>query len=272
MSKSYMIQGFKETRKTLIKKQSNIIAYVFFTIASFLGKLLFIPIPFFKMFDMNIARNAALHNEVNLVEAVKDCDDINANKILYLLAFLKTVFIGSLLIVLAIIAAIVYFLAAGLNDFSELQGISEIAIIPIIIIGIVLLLVIVAIFIPATYVTLHLKEKTIYNVLYCCKTSLSLEIIVKVFLYNLLFLICMAIIPCILVVGYLCFDFNVLGVVIVGVSLLAFVYSFGFFKLSRDTAIYLLLKNKVKLETKIDFNKETKELTEEEQLTQIFTK
>ncbi len=272
MNKSYLIQGFKESRKTLIKKPSNIFAYVFFTIASFLGKLLFIPIPFFKMFDMNIARNAALHNEVNLVESVKDCDDINANKILYILGFLKVVFSISLLIVVSIVLAIIFLLALGLNDYTNLETIPFLAVIPILVIGLLLLIVIVTLFIPTTYVVLHLKEKTIYNVLYCCKNSLSAGLVIRVLLYNLLYLIGVLLVPAIVVVAMIVFELNVLGVVLIALALFAFVYLFGFFKLSRDTAIFLLLKDKVKLDTKYVFNTEVKELTEEEKLTEIFTK
>lgn len=270
MNKSYLLQGFKATAKTYKAKKSSMFTFIFLTIASFFGKFLFITGPLFRMFDMNIAKNAALHNEVNMAEGFRGADSLSGNVKMFVLSFLKGLLLVSLIIVLAIATAILMLVAAGLTELSEFGSIHLMIVAPIIIIAIVLSVVIVSLFVPSTYVTLYSKDKSLFNILHCCKASLKASTVFKVVLYNVIYALLMLIIPMVLVVILTFTEFNILYAVIFIGLLIAQIYVFGYVKLARDIAIYLLFRSNVKLEPKKE-RRDTLDLPEEEKLTDLFT-
>lgn len=270
MNKSYLTQGFKATRKTYKKKKSNLITYIFLTIVSFFGKLLILPKPLFNMFDINLAKNAALYNEVNIVEGFRGVDEKGAIWKIHIVNFIRILFLLALGVMLAALVGILYFIGTVLGTVSSLSLINIAALIPVLIIGVVVTCVILSLFVPVKYITLNIKEKNLFNILYCSKASLSASLVLKVFFYNLLYVVINCVLPVVLFMIYVVFGGNLLSLVIIVFGLFFAIYVYANARMTRDTAIYLLMKNNVILEPKKE-RKEELEVTDEEKLTSIFT-
>lgn len=270
MNKSYLLQGFKATRKTYKTKKSNMFTFIFYTLTSFFGKLLILPTQLFKMFDMNLAKNAALHNEVSMAEGFRGADSFTGNVKLHVIGLLRILLTFVVLLVCGGLFAILYLIGVGLFTLSDFNMITLALVIPVGILSIVLLVVLLSVFTPSTYVTLHLKEKTLSNILHCCKKSLKVSMIFKIVLYNLIYILALLVLPVAMIFLLSGFELNILIGVVIIMLLIAQVYVFGYFKLSRDIAIYLLFRNNVSLDPKTE-KRDSLDLSEEEKLTDIFT-
>ncbi len=270
MNTSYMLQGFKATRKTYAKKKSNMLLFIFYTLTSFFGKLFILPYHLFKMFDINLAKNAALHNEVNLQEGFRDTDDLNGNVKLWVISLLKFILLLSIIVIMGGVCAIAVFFGSIIAESTEFAMITYLLAVPFVILAVAIAIVMMSLFTPATYVTLNIKDKTLYNILYCSKASLKPSMVLKMILYNFIYILGLLVVPAIIVTLLSMFELNVLILVAVLILLIAQVFVFGYFKLAKDIAIYLLFRNNVKLDPKKE-KRDTLDLSEEEKLTEIFT-
>ncbi|MFI3251622.1 MAG: hypothetical protein R3Y60_00640 [bacterium] len=272
MNKSYLLQGFKATIKTYRKKKSNILTFIFLSIASFLGKLFILPKPFFEMMDMNVAKNSALYNEINIPEAFRGTDSLKGNVLLHVLNFIKNLFVVSMIIMITVLVLILLLATVGIDALTTLSAMHLLMIAPVIIIGVILMCVVLSIFIPQTYITLYIKEKSLFNILYSSKISLKASLVFKVFFYNLFYYLVIFLIPIGLAFYFMSTSVTLLTIVVGVLAALLYIYIFGVAKLTRDSAIFLLFENNVKFGTKDERKNNTEEVTEEEKLTNIFTK
>lgn len=267
MSSSYLLQALNATRKTYKKKKSGVFVFIFLSIVSFLGKCLFITKPMFDMYDLNIAKTTALYNEFDIAECFKGADSLNANAKVWLLGIIRGLFLVALVIVLGLICLGLFLVGVGIDELATLTNTIPNIIIPVIIIGFIVLLLTVSLFIPSKYVALYANDKSLFNILYCCKRSLSLKILVKYVFYYLFYFIVIASVPTALFFLTIYFqDVNFISIVLNIIFFILFIYVYAYAKLTKDTALYLLFRNNVSLQPK----QNDKELTEEEKLTKIF--
>ncbi len=269
MSKSYLLQGFNAARKTVNKKKSNIILFIFSSVASTLGKFSIIFTPFFQMYELNISKNAVLYNEIDMIQGVKEIDDIKANTSLHLVNVIKTVLLISLGLVVSLFLGLVVALGSILGDLSELNIFVVVLGIPIIIIGIAIMLTINAFFTPSSYIALRSNDKSLYAMLNVCKNSLRISTLVKIVLYNLLYLLIIIGIP--VVCLFLCINIeqSMFTIILLIIGILLYTFVFSFLKLVKDSSIYILISNNVNFD-----NKEIKKYvkSDEEELSGLFNK
>ncbi len=265
---SYLLQALNATRKTYKNKRSNIFIFIFISIVSFLGKCLIITKPMFKMYDLNIAKTTALYNEIDFAEGFKGADNLNANVKVWLLSLVKVLFIIALILCIGLICGGLFLVGLGIDEISSVSNLFPNLIVPVAIVSVIVFISTVAMFVPSTYVSLAAADKSLFNILYCCKRSLSIKLLVRYVIYNLLYLLTIIAVPTAMLFLYIAFkNVEIVATILNIVCFILFIIVFSYAKLTKDTAIYLLFRNTINLKPS---QLTQRDLTEEEKLTEIF--